>query len=104
MRFHNDERVAAMIAKELIDILDNSERLQVIEDGKVLFCGWVALLTHEEKEDYIRSAKVKRFSTNFEIRHKNWKEKGLMAPLQPDETPNHYFRDLQLTLYNTIYI
>lgn len=92
-----------MTAGELIGILDNSQRLQVIEDGKTLFCGWVALLSHDENEEHIKAAQVKRFCPRPEINHKQWKEKGLMAPLQPEETPDYYFRDLQLTLYNTIY-
>lgn len=93
-----------MTAGELIGILDNSQRLQVIEDGKTLFCGWVALLSYDENEEHIKAAQVKRFCPHPEINHKQWKEKGLMAPLQPEETPDYYFRDLQLTLYNTIYI
>ena len=93
-----------MTAGELIGILDNSQRLQVIEDGNPLFCGWVALLSYDENEEYIKAAKVRRFCPRPEINHKQWREKGLMAPLQPQETPDYYFRDLQLTLYNTIYI
>lgn len=93
-----------MTAGELIGVLDNSQRLQVIENDKIIFCGWVALLSHAENEEHIKAAQVKRFCPHPEINHKQWKEKELMAPLQPEETPDYYFSDLQLTLYNTIYI
>lgn len=49
-------------------------------------------------------AEVKRFSATPEIRHKEWKKRGLMAPLQPWETPEYSFADLQMSLYNTIYL
>ena len=93
-----------MTVGELIAVLDNSQRLQVIEGEKILFCGWNALLPYDENEEYIKTAKVKRFNPYIEINHKKWKEKGLIAPMQPEVTPDYSFSDLQLTLYNTIYI
>lgn len=42
--------------------------------------------------------------TTAEIRHKEWQKRGLMAPLQPQETPEYSFSDLQMNLYNTIYL
>ena len=93
-----------MIVKELIDLLDNSQRLRVMEGEKEIFCGWVASLAHEETEEHIKVAQVKRFCTRIEINHKKWKEKGLIPPIHPEETPDYLFKDLQLTLYNTIYI
>lgn len=39
-----------------------------------------------------------------EARHKEWQKRGLMAPLQPQETPEYSFSDLQMNLYNTIYL
>lgn len=49
-------------------------------------------------------AEVKRFRPTPEIRHKEWQKRGLMAPLQPQETPDYSFSDLQMNLYNTIYL
>lgn len=51
-----------------------------------------------------RIAEVKRFCPVPEIRHKEWKKRGLMPPMKPEETPEFSFSDLQMTLYNTIYI
>lgn len=45
-----------------------------------------------------------RFRPTPEIRHKEWQKRGLMAPLQPQETPEYSFSDLQMNLYNTIYL
>lgn len=44
------------------------------------------------------------FRPTPEIRHKEWQKRGLMAPLQPQETPEYSFSDLQMNLYNTIYL
>lgn len=49
-------------------------------------------------------AEVKRFCPVPEIRHKEWKKRGLMPSMKPEETPEFSFSDLQMTLYNTIYI
>lgn len=39
-----------------------------------------------------------------EITHRRWKELGLMKPLEPDQTAQYKFSDLQMSLYYTIYI
>lgn len=52
----------------------------------------------------LMDAEVKRFRPTPEIRHKEWRKRGLMAPLQPQETPEYSFSDLQTNLYNTIYL
>lgn len=39
-----------------------------------------------------------------EITHRRWKELGLMKPLEPDQTTQYKFSDLQMSLYYTIYI
>lgn len=93
-----------MTAGELIAIMDNSQKLQVIEGGKVLFCGWIGLLPYSEAKERIKAAEVKRFSPYLDIKHKEWESRGLMKPLEPEETPDYSFSDLQLSLYSTIYI
>lgn len=39
-----------------------------------------------------------------EITHRRWKELGLMKPLEPEQTAQYKFSDLQMSLYYTIYI
>ena len=47
---------------------------------------------------------VKKFRAVPEITHRRWKELGLMKPLEPDQTAQYKFSDLQMSLYYTIYI
>lgn len=93
-----------MTAGELLSIIDNSQRLQVIENGEVLFCGWIGLLPHFEVEEHIKASEVRKFSPYMDIKHKEWRNRGLMEPLEPAETPDYSFSDLQLTFYLTIEI
>jgi site-specific DNA-cytosine methylase len=47
---------------------------------------------------------VKKFRAVPEITHRRWKELGLMKPLEPEQTAQYKFSDLQMSLYYTIYI
>lgn len=93
-----------MTAGELIALMDDLQRLQVIEGGEILFCGWIGLLSYHDAEEHIKAAEVKRFSPHLDIKHKHWESRELMKPLEPEETPDYSFSDLQLSLYSTIYI
>lgn len=61
-------------------------------------------MEHAGDMEALMDAEVKRFRPTPEIRHKEWRKRGLMAPLQPQETPEYSFSDLQMNLYNTIYL
>lgn len=103
-----------MKVAELFGFLTSPDRIRVIreEDKKELYVGYLSILTlHFDKDPEkaalcksIQEADVKKYRTELEIRHKQWKEKGLMAPLEPEELPQYSFSDLQLSLYHTIYI
>ena len=94
-----------MILGEFVKLLENSDRLRVIKDEKEIFVGWLAMLVmHNEMYEEIRTDAVKKFRVIPEIRHKQWKERNLMKPLEPDETPEFAFSDLQMNLYYTIYL
>lgn len=43
-------------------------------------------------------------SDRLRIIEGKWKELGLMKPLEPDQTAQYKFSDLQMSLYYTIYI
>lgn len=64
----------------------------------------VTLMGNAGDMEALMDAEVKRFRPTPEIRHKEWRKRGLMAPLQPQETPEYSFSDLQMNLYNTIYL
>lgn len=94
-----------MTLEEFIKLLDNSDRMRILKDQKEVFIGWLAMLAmHNEMYEEIRTDAVKKFRAVPEIRHRQWKERNLMKPLEPDETPEFLFSDLQMNLYYTIYL
>ena len=94
-----------MTLEEFVKLLENSDRLRILKGEKEVFVGWLALLVmHNEMYERMRTDAVKKFKAIPEIRHRQWKERNLMKPLEPDETPEFLFSDLQMNLYYTIYI
>lgn len=94
-----------MTLEEFVKLLENSDRMRIVKDEKEVFVGWLAMLVmHNEMYEEIRTDAVKKFRAVLEIRHRQWKERNLMKPLEPDETPEFLFSDLQMNLYYTIYL
>jgi hypothetical protein len=93
-----------MKLREFLTVFSNPDRIRIVKDDKAVYTGYLALIQHAENLEELMDAEVKRFSATPEIRHKEWKKRGLMAPLQPWETPEYSFADLQMSLYNTIYL
>ena len=93
-----------MILEEFVKLIENSDRLRILKDEKEVFVGWLAMLVMQnEIYERMRTDVVKKFRAIPEMRHKQWKERNLMKPLEPDETPEFVFSDLQMNLYYTIY-
>lgn len=90
--------------KDIIRVLQSSDRLQIKKGKTLIYAGYVASMEHTDIEEEILSAEVKRFQAVPEIRHKEWQKRGLMKPLQPEETPEYNFSDLQMSIYHTITI
>lgn len=94
-----------MTLEELIGTLENSDRLRIIKSEKEIYVGWLALLVmHNEAYETMRKDMVRKFKAVPEIRHKQWKERNLMKPIEPDKTSEFIFKDLQMNLYYTIYL
>lgn len=94
-----------MALEELIGTLENSDRLKIIKDENEVYVGWLALLVaNNESYGSIRTDAVKKFKAVPEIRHKQWRERNLMRPLEPDKAPEFAFTDLQMSIYYTIYL
>ena len=78
--------------------------------GADVYVGYLAAFKpfadHEISEEYRKYSghEVKKFRAVPEITHRRWKELGLMKPLEPDQTAQYKFSDLQMSLYYTIYI
>ncbi len=90
-----------------MDLLKNYDTLRIIreETKEQLYIGFLGTLRfHEGIEEEDLGCRVKQFRAVPEIRHKAWKEKGLLPPLLPEQTPLYSFSDLQMELFYEIYI
>ena len=96
--------------EKFIGTLESSDRLRIIEGKAEVYVGYLAAFKpfadHEISEEYRKYSEheVKKFRAVPEITHRRWKELGLMKPLEPDQTAQYKFSDLQMSLYYTIYI
>lgn len=93
-----------MTVKEQIAVFDSAVRLQIMKDKTELYLGYLANFQYCQDIETILEAEVKKFKAIPEIKHRQWKEKHLMKPLEPNEMPQYSFSDLQMSLYYTIYI
>ena len=99
-----------MTVRDFLEIIHNSDNLMIVRDAEseskqeTIFKGYKALLAHDPVADAGLDAQVKRFRAYPEIRHREWKDRGLMPPMEPEKTPDFRFSDLQMTLYYKIII
>lgn len=84
-----------MKLREFLTVFEQSDRLRIVKNEKAVYTGFLALMAHVGNMEALMDAEVKRFRPIPEIRHKEWQKRGLMAPLQPQETPEYSFSDLQ---------
>lgn len=91
-----------MQLKEQILVLTNPDRLRIYKDNNMIYEGYVAMLEHNKS--VTGDEQVTRLRATPELRHRKWKELGLMQPFKPEETPDYKYSDLQETLYYDIYI
>lgn len=92
-----------MKLQDLFNILANPDRLRIIRNDKDLYVGYLANFKHNESE-LTGTEEVESFRVIPEIRHKQWKEKDLMPPLEPEQLAKYRFSDLEMKLYYTIYL
>lgn len=103
-----------MNLREVLAALTPPDRIRIYapDQTEPLYMGWLGMLQHDLAADGydLRSIelagmeKVTKLRCVPEIRHKRWKELGLMQPVEPDEAPKYAFSDLQMQLYYDIYI
>lgn len=93
-----------MTVKEQIAVFDSAVSLRIMKDKTELYLGYLANFQYCQDIEAILEAEVKKFKAIPDIKHKQWKDKNLMKPLEPNETPKYSFSDLQMSLYYTIYI
>lgn len=92
-----------MKLKELLKVLINPNRLRIIKENEDLYVGYLANLRHNDA-GITGQEEVERFAVVPEIRHKQWKSRDLMPPLEPDVLAQYKFSDLEVKLYYTIYL
>lgn len=87
-------------------LLRGPDMLRIIQGNKDVYAGYFGTMQHggQERMESIENAEVVGFRAVPEIRHRQWQERGLDAPLLPEQLPQYKFADLMMTLYYTIYL
>ena len=62
--------------KDFLEKITNPDRIKIVKGEEVLFAGY----------------------------KKDWKARGLMAPIEPEQAPDYKFSDLEMKLYYKICI
>lgn len=94
-----------MTVGDFFETIENPDRVKIVQQGEDVFVGFLGVLRLKtEVFDSIKGETVRKFQIVPEITHKRWKELNLMSPLEPNETPDFVFSDLQMSLYYTFYI
>lgn len=88
--------------REFLNTLTGLDRIKIVKDKEILFVGYRA--DGKEIPPECLDAEMKLFRSEPEIRHREWKKRGLMPPLEPDQTPDFKFSDLEMKLYYKICI
>lgn len=88
-----------MTVGEVRKVIRPSSRAIIQQAGQILYIGWF----HEIPQDLNQST-VKEIEAIPEMRHRQWKAKNLLSPLNPKETQDYSFTDLQMKLYYKITI
>ena len=88
-----------MTVEEIRRVSRPSSRALIMKDGEMLYIGWFCNVPQELKYKEVRELSIEQ-----EVKHKDWKRLGLRSPLQPDETPEYSFADLETSLYHKIKI
>ena len=97
-----------MTVGQLLEKIESSCMIRIRKNGEDAFCGYLGTLRleAEDRKDEglakLIEEEVQHFAAVPEIRHRQWKDKGLIQPLLPEATPTYLFSDLQMTLYYTI--
>lgn len=103
---------------DLLEVITGDARIRIIEGhyktrdpemhehNNILYAGYNGLYNHVEvlQELKKRNPDVKTFHAVNEIRHREYEERGLFPPFQPEVTREYEFKDLTLLLYYDIYI
>lgn len=93
-----------MKLNEFLAVITKPDLIRIIKNGQQVYIGYLGCLEHTEEMAITGEETVTQFRAVPEIKHRRYKELGLIQPLQPEQTPQYSFSDLQMSLYYTIYI
>ena len=100
-----------MKLSEQLKVIATTDRIRIIQgkrgnrepqfdpDVKILYCGYMGSL-----EFLAQDPEVARMIAHMEVRHKEFRERGLFPPYEPEITRMYEFKDLTVFLYYDIYI
>ena len=77
--------------KDFLEKITNPDRIKIVKGAADL-------------SPDILEAEMVSFRIDPEIRAKDWKARGLMAPIEPEQAPDYKFSDLEMKLYYKICI
>lgn len=106
-----------MKLSEQLSVIHGTNRIRIIKgerssgdperdpNCKILFCGYKDLLSYEYEAEYLKDdPEVTRLIANMEVKHKEYAERGLFPPYEPELTRMYEFNDMTIFLYYDIYI
>lgn len=107
-----------MRLSEQLKVLSSPDRIRIIQgkhgnrdpqqdpNTQILYCGYLGHIQHTgtDTEFLTRDPEVVRMIAHMEIRHKEFKDRGLIPPYEPDIARMYEFKDLTVFLYYDIYI
>ena len=93
--------------RDMLDLITGPDRVRISRGKKDLYTGYKGLMFHSGKPVILpefMEAEVVLFRTEVDITARDWKERGLMPPIEPDRLPDYRFTDLQMQLYYRIFL
>lgn len=107
-----------MKLSEQLKVIATTDRIRIIRGKhgnreaqfdpgvRILYCGYMESLEYaENKTEFLaQDPEVVRMVAHMEIRHKQYEERGLFPPYEPEITRMYEFKDLTIYLYYDIYI
>lgn len=91
---------------EALKLLAGPERIQIRRGKEVLYTGWRGCIQYDaEERAFLKDdPEVERIALNLEITARDYKERGLIPPNEPEIARQYSFKDLELYLYFVIEI
>lgn len=102
-----------MTLDQLFDVTDKYHRWIINEGTNSIYVGYRWNLRDDafnleprngDLYEQIKDREIEHLTFHIDISHKKWKEKGLMKPLMPEETPQYSYSDLQETVYYEVHL